>query len=122
MLPLVDRPLRVDVRCNHGSYAGSFTAHSLDLLLPCRLSRDEFTALRRRLGGFHEVTKTFPASVWSTAEGVPLEAAIIQRLCSVLNVHVVQSSAELLLAGSLRRNVVEEKLLVTVSFETTAAA
>lgn len=115
---LLDKHIRLDIRCDTGSYVGLLSPQSWELLTPLRVDTVEFATARRRLVGLSETSKVFPFSAWSPATTVAadVENLIISQMRRFLNLHLVQGAGvnELLFAGSCRKGFVEERLYLSI--------
>jgi hypothetical protein len=124
----VDRPIRVDIRCDTGSYVGNYIPYSHELILPYRLLPAEFDILRKRLVGLTEVKKTIPIQLWLNGAGVgdmtiddntnvtEIENIILDRCRNFLNIYVTQGvgTGELMLSGVCRKGFNDERVLITI--------
>mmetsp|Transcript_7924 Transcript_7924/g.17269 ORF Transcript_7924/g.17269 Transcript_7924/m.17269 type:complete len:1163 (-) Transcript_7924:567-4055(-) len=108
--------LKVDIRCDKGSFNGALLLEGWDLLLPHAMKSADFEAIRGRLGGFSEISKTHLTP--SLNLGSPNAEEVRKRVRSALNVFEVQGvqGGEMRFAGSLRKGLAEQKLLITVVF------
>lgn len=125
-----DRPVRVDVRCDSGTYVGTFLPHSWELMEPLRINSAEFEVARKRLCGLNEMCKSGVVSdqIWASvgtgtsgATKDVLQEAVVSTLMRMLNAYVVQGSGqgpELRLAGLYRRGVpgagAEDRVLIAI--------
>lgn len=112
------KQLRVDIRCDAGTYVGAYVPDAWDLLVPTNLSYADFDTARKRLTGFSEVVKSFPAmSLNLPSDGGSVEPILISRVKRMLNVFLVQGAGlgELMFAACARKGMMEEKVLVTVT-------
>ena len=107
---------------------GTYLPEAWEILFPITISSSEFFAMRKRIGGFGEASKSFPLSVVmsssSSLKAVDVgamnsssEVQLIGIVKKILNVFLVQGAGvgELLFAGCSRKGMMEEKLLVTVT-------
>lgn len=107
------RSLRVDVRCNSGTFVGSLLSHSCDLMEPIRMNFAELETTRKRLSWLKEMRKSGVVSelIWSSLRmGTTwihgLLEAVIGTLMRMLTAYMVQDAvldAELRLFGLHRR-------------------
>lgn len=120
-LSYAGKQLKVDVRCDKGGFTGLLVVQDWDLLQPLHLRSEDFEAARSRLGGLSEVLKTQPAQALGLTESTPLgyggvETQLAARVQAALNVYLVQGPGlgELMFAGSVRRGLSDNKLLITL--------
>ena len=110
------KALRLDVRTDKGTYAGTLAMEGWELLTPAFMTAGDFDATRRRLRGLGETAKTLPLASLGLRGGVSAEEELIARVRRLLNVHTVQGAGcgELMFAGVKREMTKEEKVLVTL--------
>ena len=116
--PFVGRQIKVDVRSDQGAYTGTLSPEMHDLLSPLRMSPADFSAAKKKIGVFNEVTKAIPVESLSGLQSADksdvslIEAFVLDRVKRLVNVHVCQESGELLFAGVFRKGAVDEKTLI----------
>ena len=121
---VTDKHIRLDIRCDTGSYVGLLSPQSWELLTPLRVDPTDFANARRRLVGLSETAKTFPFSAWGAiptpAVASDLENAVISQMRRLLNMHLVQGAGvnELLFAGLCRKGFAEERLYLSIECDT----
>ena len=121
--PFVGKQVKVDVRSDQGAYTGTLSPEMHELLSPLRLSPADFSAAKKKIGGFNEVTRMVPVASLSGAQAAHksdvslVEELVISGVRQLVNVHVCQGSGtgELLFAGSFRKGAVDEKVLIDAS-------
>ena len=100
------QPVRVEVRCDKGTFPGALNLDPWDALTPAALSTSDVLSARARLGGFHETSCTINL-------GAPLcsAAEVVAAIRKLLNVNAVNSDSsvpsaegeECLFAGVMRK-------------------
>ena len=108
----------MELRCDKGTFSGSFSPESWELLIPFAITPDEFLATRSKLAGFQETSKVFPISCLgdlSGSGGDPLQE-ISSRVKRLINVRHVQTTpmGEVYFASCARKVLSEEKVLISV--------
>ena len=125
------KQIKVEVRCDQGSYSGQLLVNDCDLLQPLRMTSSDFEAVRRRLsGGFNELISkpmplqsllALPTPVAQDADSV--HSAVLNLLRSEMNLHLVQDGpTEVMFAGCLRKGAAEEKALLSIKYDDSSAS
>lgn len=130
------RSVKVELRCDQGSYASSMPVSDIDLLVPLNINTQEFLACRKRLTGFNELQKRYPRSTLlqiGHLGRVEVLHAIKHRVNSSMNVSTVHvpvegsvcsdgvPQAEMLFAGMVRKRHSEVRVLITISSDYSGA-
>lgn len=113
------KSLRLDIRSDKGAFTGQLDPQPWDLLTPVVMSAADFENYRRRFAGLGEASKVFTLAalgVVAGSGGAQVEQELVSRFRRLFNVHIVQGAGcgELLLAGSKKDMVKEDKVLMTI--------
>jgi hypothetical protein len=127
----VAKQIKVEVRCDQGSYSGQLLVNDCDLLQPLRMTSSDFDGARRRLsGGFNElISKPMPLqSLLALPAPIPQDSdsvhcAVSNLIRSEMNLHLVQGGpTEVMFAGCFRKGATEEKALLSIKYDDSSAS
>lgn len=113
------KPIRIDFSSDRGNFPGEVTFEKWELLFPLCISVLEFNGLKRRLGGFHENSCSL------VRQHPEQDGLVVKSILERVNVYVVDTAetpndagsvtSEYLFAGCYRKDMVEEKMLISVT-------
>jgi len=124
------QPIRLEVRCDKGTFPCTLQLDPWEGLTPLALSVPEFLAARQVLGGFNETVSSvpLPASASVPVPGGDRRKELMLRVRKLLNVFPVnappaagltthsETEEEYMFAGSIRKGtgMAEDKLLISL--------
>lgn len=108
--------LKVDIRTDQGAFVGLFQINEWDVMTPVEMTCSDFEAMRDRYKGLREVVKSYPLATLSLQYSDELELLIMNRIRQDLLMFLVQGVGigELMFAGSIKKEMIEEKVLLTI--------
>jgi hypothetical protein len=110
------KQMKVDIRSDQGAYVGLFPVNEWDIMTPVEMSSNEFESVRERYRGLKECIKSFPLTSLNIEYTEDMELLLMNRIRKDLLMYLVQGAGvgELMFAASIRKDFVEEKILLTV--------
>jgi hypothetical protein len=108
--------MKVDIRSDQGAYVGLFPVNEWDIMIPVEMTSNEFESVRERYRGLKECIKSFPLASLNIDYAEDMELLLMNRIRKDLLMYLVQGAGvgELMFAASIRKDFVEEKILLTI--------
>jgi hypothetical protein len=119
------KPIRVDFSTDRGNFRGEASFEKYELLSPLCMSVSEFTAARKKLGGFNENSCKFTRKKLEEGNNYDNEV-VVEAVLDRVNAFLVEESeaqsdrgggvqTEYRLAACYRKDQTEEKMLMLLS-------